>query len=51
VPVMKGVVGMFIDRQKSLSISAWYQRSLSDAAVAQSFEWAVGTGLAYYFDW
>jgi cysteine rich repeat protein len=51
VPVMKGVVGMFIDRQKSLSISAWYQHSLSDAAVAQSFEWAVGTGLAYYFDW
>ena len=51
VPVMKGVVGMFIDRQQSLSISAWYQHSLSDAAVAQSFEWAVGTGLAYYFDW
>jgi hypothetical protein len=51
VPVMKGVVGMFIDRQKSLSISAWYQHTLSSAAVSQSFEWGVGTGLAYYFDW
>jgi hypothetical protein len=51
VPLTKGVVGIFIDRQKSLSISAWYQHSLSTAAVAQSFRWSVGTGLAYFFDW
>jgi hypothetical protein len=51
VPLTKGVVGIFIDRQKSLSISAWYQRSLSTAAVAQSFRWSVGAGLAYFFDW
>ncbi|BDG05626.1 cysteine rich repeat-containing protein [Anaeromyxobacter oryzae] len=51
VPVMKGVVGIFTDRQKSLSISAWYQAALSSAAKAQFFEWAVGSGLAYFFDW
>jgi hypothetical protein len=51
IPLMKGVAGIYIDRQKSLSISAWYQHSLSEAAVSQSFRWAVGTGLAYYFDW
>ena len=49
--VMKGMAGIFTDRQKSLSISAWYQTSLSSAAVSQSFQFAVGLGLAYYFDW
>ena len=48
---MKGVAGLFVDRQKSLSISAWYQASLTSAAVAETFEYEVGLGLAYYFDW
>jgi len=51
VPLMKGVAGFFVDRQRSLSISAWYQTSLSSAAVTQSFKFEVGTGLAYFFDW
>jgi hypothetical protein len=51
VPVMKGVVGLFTDRQKAVSISAWYQASLTDAAVKQSFQYGVGLSLGYYFDW
>lgn len=51
VPLMKGVAGLFVDRQKSLSISSWYQASLTDAAVAQSYRYEVGLGLAYFFDW
>ncbi len=51
VPTLKGVAGIFVDRQKSLSISAWYQTSLTSSAVAQSFKWSVGSGLAYFFDW
>ncbi len=51
VPVMKGVAGMFVDRQKSLSISAWYQASLSSTAADETFKYGVGLGLAYYFDW
>jgi hypothetical protein len=51
VPVMKGVAGIFTDRQKSVSISAWYQASLTHAAISKSFDRAVGLGLAYYFDW
>ena len=50
IPIMKGMVGMFIDRQKSLSVSAWYQATLSQAAAAQYYKYAVGTGLAYFFD-
>jgi hypothetical protein len=50
IPLMKGMVGMFIDRQKSLSVSAWYQATLSQAAAAQFFKYEVGTGLAYFFD-
>ena len=51
VPVMKGVAGLFTDRQKSVSVSAWYQASLSAAAVSKSFDYAVGMGVAYFFDW
>jgi hypothetical protein len=51
LPVMKGVAGIYVDRQKSLSISAWYQAALSSAAEAQLFKYEVGLGLAYYFDW
>jgi hypothetical protein len=51
VPVMKGVFGLFLDPRKTVSISAWYQASLTSEAVAQSFKFGVGVGLAYYFDW
>jgi hypothetical protein len=51
VPVMKGVAGLFTDRQKSVSISGWYQASLSSAAVSKSFDYGVGMGIAYFFDW
>jgi len=51
VPLMKGVAGIFTDRHKSVSIAAWYQAPLTSAAVAQSFEFELGLGLAYFFDW
>ena len=51
VPVMKGVAGFFTDRQKSLSISAWYQASLTAAASSEFYDYGVGMGLAYFFDW
>lgn len=51
VPVMKGVAGIFTDRQRSVSISAWYQASLSAAAVSKSFDYGVGMGVSYFFDW
>jgi hypothetical protein len=50
-PVMKGVAGLFTDRQKAVSISAWYQASLTNAGVSQSFQYGLGLSLAYYFDW
>jgi hypothetical protein len=51
VPIAKGVGGIFVDRRKSISISAWYQASLTDEAVARSFDSGVGFGLAHYFEW
>jgi hypothetical protein len=51
VPIMKAVAGIYTDRQKSLSISAWYQAALTSEAATQSFKYGVGLGLAYYFDW
>ena len=51
VPIVKGVAGIFTERQKSLSISAWYQAALSRFASDRYFEYAVGMGLAYFFDW
>jgi Cysteine rich repeat len=51
IPIMKGMAGFFVDRQKSLSISAWYQATLTEAAASQFFKYEVGTGLAYFFDW
>jgi len=51
VPLMKGMAGIFTDRQKSLSVSVWYQATLSQAAAAELFKYEVGTGLAYFFDW
>ena len=50
-PVMKGVGGIFVDRQRSVSIAAWYQAALTSAAVPVTFKYGVGIGLAYYFDW
>lgn len=50
-PVMKGAGGIFVDRQKSVSVSAWYQASLTGAAVPVTFKYGLGLGLAYYFDW
>jgi hypothetical protein len=50
-PVMKGVGGIFLDRQRSVAISAWYQASLTSEAVPVTFKYGVGLGLAHYFDW
>jgi hypothetical protein len=50
LPVMKGIVGLYIDRKRSLSVSAWYQASLTDEAALQTFKFGVGTALAYFFD-
>jgi len=51
IPIMKGMAGIFVDRQKSLSVSAWYQATLTQAAASQFFKYEVGMGLAYFFDW
>jgi len=51
LPLMKGVAGLFVDRQKSLSITAWYQAPLTKVAAAATFDYEVGLSLAYYFDW
>lgn len=51
VPIMKGMAGLYIDRQKSLSVSAWYQATLSQPAASEFFKYGVGFGFAYFFDW
>jgi hypothetical protein len=51
IPIMKGMAGLFTDRQKTFSISAWYQATLTQAAASQFFKYGVGMGLAYFFDW
>jgi len=51
VPIMKGLAGLYVDRQKSLSISVWYQATLSQPAANEFFKYGVGMGLAYFFDW
>ena len=50
-PVMKGVGGIFVDRQRTVAVSAWYQASLTREAVPVTFKYGVGLGLAHYFDW
>ena len=50
-PTLKGVAGIFTDRDRSLSISAWYQATLTQAAVDVVFKYNVGMVLAYFFDW
>jgi hypothetical protein len=51
LPVMKGIVGLYVDRRKSLSVSAWYQSSLTQDAAADTFRFGVGMALGYFFDW
>jgi hypothetical protein len=57
LPVVKGIVGLYLDRKKSVSISAWYQTLLSKKAEPStdpgslSFNFGVGAALAYFFDW
>ncbi len=51
IPLLEEIAGIYVNRQRSLSISAWYQASLSKAAQAQTFDFGVGTALAYFFDW
>lgn len=51
LPLMKVMGGIFTDRNKSLSVSAWYQATLTQAAADQLFKYSVGMGLAYFFDW
>jgi hypothetical protein len=51
LPVMKGVLGKYVDRQKSLLISAWLQGALTREAAAQTFRYGFGLNLAYFFDW
>jgi len=49
--VIKGIGGIYMNRQKSISISAWYQIALTSMARDQLFDFGVGTALAYFFDW
>ena len=57
LPAIKGVVGLYLDRRKSLSASAWYQVLLSSKtetsgeSEAEAFRFGVGTALSYFFDW
>jgi hypothetical protein len=51
LPVMKGIVGLYVDRRKSLSVSAWYQASLTRDAAVDTFKFGVGMALGYFFDW
>jgi len=51
IPIMKGLAGLYIDRQKSLSVSVWYQAALSQPAANEFFKYGVGMGVAYFFDW
>jgi hypothetical protein len=58
LPVIKGIAGLYLDRRKSVSLSAWYQALLSNNAQSAavepgtlSFKFGVGTAIDYYFDW
>jgi hypothetical protein len=57
LPVIKGIVGIYLDRRKSVSVSAWYQALVANSAPsaadpgALSFKFGVGTALDYFFDW
>jgi len=51
IPLMKFAAGIFTDRERTVSISAWYQPALSQPAADEVFKYSVGVGLAYFFDW
>jgi hypothetical protein len=51
LPLMKFAAGIFTDRDRTVSISAWYQPVLSQPAADEVFKYSVGAGLAYFFDW
>ncbi len=59
LPVIKAIAGLYLDRRKSVALSAWYQTLLSKqrigAAAAEpgtlSFKFGVGTAIDYHFDW
>lgn len=51
VPIMKGVLGKYVDRQRSLMISTWLQGALTSEAAAQTFRYGFGLNLSYFFDW
>lgn len=57
LPLLKGIAGLYLDRRKSVSISAWYQTSLARGAEPSTdpgsleFRFEVGAALSYFFDW
>jgi hypothetical protein len=57
LPAVKGVAGLYLDRRKSLSASAWYQVLLSrktetsGETETEAFRFGVGMALSYFFDW
>ena len=55
LPLMKLAAGKFIDRGKSVSITAWYQMPLTSESVWRTFpggfQFSLGVGIAYFFDW
>ena len=50
IPLMKFAAGIFTDRERTVSISAWYQPTLSQPAADEVFKYSVGAGIAYFFD-
>ncbi len=49
LPLMKGVAGLFTDRQRTLSLSAWFQAPLTASAVSHTFQYNVGLATAWFF--
>jgi hypothetical protein len=56
LPLLKGIAGLYLDRRKSVSISAWYQAFLGSGSEAETdpgsleFKYEVGAALSYFFD-
>ena len=55
LPVMRAVAGKFVDSGRSLAILAWYQASLTSESAWRTFpfcfNFGVGLGLSYFFEW
>ncbi len=49
LPLMKGVAGLFTDRQRTLSLSGWFQAPLTASAVSHTFQYNVGLATAWFF--